>query len=236
MTKLALITGGAHPMGIGYASAKALLGRGFEVIVTGISAQEIALTPPLPGLSTVVMDVTQDESVNAVMAKLSRLDALVNCAGRGNRDEFDPKAFAVTIEVNLTGTLRVCAAAHALLARDGGAIVNIGSMYSIFGSAQVPGYAASKGGVVQLTKSLAVAWGKENIRVNAVAPGWIKTNMARVLWEDEAVAKPIADRTPMGRWGDPQELGDVIGFLCSPEARFVTGVLLPVDGGYSVEG
>jgi NAD(P)-dependent dehydrogenase (short-subunit alcohol dehydrogenase family) len=236
MSKLALITGGAHPMGIGYASAKALLKLGYEVIVTGISDAEIAQTPALPDLSTRVLDVTSDSSVASLIASLSRLDALVNCAGTANLGEFEVPGFQRTVDVNLVGTMRVSMAAYPLLARQGGAVVNIGSMYSIFGSTMAPGYAASKGGVVQLTKSFAASWGKDNIRVNAVAPGWIKTNMSRMMWEDEAMAAPITARTPMGRWGDAAELGDVIGFLCAPESRFVTGVLVPVDGGYSISG
>jgi NAD(P)-dependent dehydrogenase (short-subunit alcohol dehydrogenase family) len=236
VTKLALVTGGAHPMGIGYASARALVKLGFDVIVTGLSEAEVALTPKTPGISTAVLDVTSDPSVARLISKLPRLDALVNCAGTASLGEFEVAGFQRTVDVNLVGTMRICAASHPLLSREGGAIVNIGSMYSVFGSTMAPGYAASKGGVVQLTKSYAATWAKDGIRVNAVAPGWIKTNMSRMLWEDEAVAGPIAARTPMGRWGDPQELGDVIGFLCAPESRFVTGVLLPVDGGYCVSG
>lgn len=236
MSKIALVTGGGHPMGIGYASAQALLALGFEVIVTGISEAETSQTPLLPGLSTRVMDVTSDASVAATIAALTQLDALVNCAGTASMGEFEVAGFQRTVDVNLVGTMRVAMAAYPLLARQGGAVVNIGSMYSIFGSTMAPGYAASKGGVVQLTKSLAASWGKDNIRVNAVAPGWIKTNMSRMMWEDETMAAPIADRTPMRRWGDPRELGDVIGFLCAPESRFVTGTLIPVDGGYAISG
>lgn len=236
MAKLALVTGGAHPMGIGFASAKALVKIGYDVIVTGIDEAEIALTPAEPGIGTRVLDITSDDSIAALFGSLPRLDALVNCAGSANLSEFEVAGFARTVEINLTGNMRVATAAHPLLAREGGAIVNVGSMYSIFGSTMAPGYAASKGGVVALTRSLAASWAKDGIRVNAVAPGWIKTNMSRMLWEDEGYSAPITARTPMGRWGDPQELGDVIGFLCAPESRFVTGVLIPVDGGYAISG
>jgi NAD(P)-dependent dehydrogenase (short-subunit alcohol dehydrogenase family) len=236
LTQLALVTGGAHPMGIGFATAKSLVKLGYAVIVTGISDAEIALTPALPGVTARIMDVTDGASVAAVIADLPRLDALVNCAGTASMGEFEIAGFQRTIDVNLVGTMRVSMAAHPLLARQGGAVVNIGSMYSIFGSTIAPGYAASKGGVVQLTKSFAASWAKDGIRVNAVAPGWIKTGLSRMLWEDDTAAAPIAARTPMGRWGDPQELGDVIGFLCAPESRFVTGALIPVDGGYSIAG
>lgn len=234
--KKALVTGGAHALGIGYASAVSLAAEGYEVVVTGISQQEIDGTPRHDRISARVLNVRDEAAVNALLAEFDRLDALVNCAGMASRNEFDVEEFAKTIDVNLTGTLRVCNAARKLLAQRHGAIVNIGSMYSIFGSDGVPGYSASKGGVVQLTKSLARAWAKEGIRVNAVAPGWIKTGMARSLWEDEKAAAVVAERTPMGRWGEPSELGDVICFLCSDKARFVTGVLLPVDGGYCISG
>jgi NAD(P)-dependent dehydrogenase (short-subunit alcohol dehydrogenase family) len=236
MSKLALVTGAAHPMGIGFASAKALVKLGYEVIVTGYSAAETELTPATPGIRTAVLDVTNAESIAALVAELPQLDALVNCAGHATPYEFEIEQFSRTVEVNLTGTMRMSMAAHPLLARQGGAIVNIGSMYSIFGSTIAPGYAASKGGVVALTRSFAASWAKDNIRCNAVAPGWIKTNMSRMLWENPELAAPISERTPMGRWGDPQELGDVIGFLCSDASRFVTGVLIPVDGGYSISG
>ncbi len=236
MAKLALVTGGAHPMGIGFASARALTRLGYDVIVTGYSEAEIALTPTGAGIAARVLDVTDDVGVAALIADLPQLDALVNCAGHASYDEFALDAFARTIDVNLTGLMRVSMAAYPLLARQGGAVVNIASIYSIFGSAVAPAYTASKGGVAALTRSLAVNWAKDGIRVNAVAPGWIKTNMSRVMWEDEAQAAPIAARTPMGRWGEAQELGDVVGFLCAPESRFVTGTLIPVDGGYSVSG
>lgn len=236
MAKLALVTGGAHPMGIGFASAKALVKLGYEVIVTGYSAEETALTPQTPGISTHSLDVTSDASIAALIEGLPRLDALVNCAGQASYQEFELDQFERTVDVNLIGTMRMSMAAYPLLKVQGGAIVNIGSMYSIFGSTVAPGYAASKGGVVALTRSLAASWAADGIRCNAVAPGWIKTNMAKPMWDDPALADPISQRTPMGRWGEAQELGDVIGFLCAPESRFVTGVLLPVDGGYSISG
>lgn len=236
MTRLALVTGGAHPMGIGFAGAQALVRQGYDVVVTGYSEEEISGTPDAPGIRTAILDVTQDRSITALVASLPRLDALVNCAGHATPREFELPEFERTVDVNLTGSMRMCMAAHPLLAAQGGAIVNIASMYAIFGSTMAPGYAASKGGVVALTRSLAASWASDGIRVNAVAPGWVRTGMSRMLWEDPALADPIAARTPMRRWGEPAEVGDVVGFLCSPEARFVTGVLIPVDGGYSISG
>lgn len=236
MNKIALVTGGAHPMGIGFASARALVRQGYQVIVTGIDAAEIALTPLEQGITARVLDVTDADAVAALVSDLPRLDSLVNAAGRAIYGEFDLATFARTLDINLTGTMSMALAAHPLLARQGGAVVNIGSIYSTFGSAMIPGYAASKGGIAALTRSLAVAWAKDGIRVNAVAPGWIKTNMSRPMWEDDEASRPALQRTPMGRWGEASELGDVIGFLCAPESSFVTGVMIPVDGGYTISG
>jgi NAD(P)-dependent dehydrogenase (short-subunit alcohol dehydrogenase family) len=223
-------------MGIGFATAQSLAAAGYEVVVTGKSAAEIAQTPPADRVRAHMLDVCDSGAIRALLASFERLDALVNCAGTSSRDEFDPEEFARTVEVNLIGTMQVCTAAHELLARNRGAIVNIASMYATFGSPIVPGYASSKGGIVQLTKSLAAAWAQEGIRVNAIAPGWIRTGMARPLWEDSATAAAIAARTPMGRWGEPDECAGVVTFLCSHQARFVTGVTIPVDGGYLVSG
>jgi len=180
--------------------------------------------------------VRDDAAVTRLFASLDRLDVLVNCAGASDpAAEYTSEGFARTLDINLTGSMRCCTAARPLLAEAKGAIVNVASMYAIFGSAIAPAYSASKGGVVQLTKSLAVAWAPD-VRVNAVAPGWIRTGMARPVWEDPAWAGAISSRTPMGRFGEPAELAEPIRFLCSPAARFVTGVTLPVDGGYSCAG
>lgn len=231
--KIALVTGGAHPLGIGLAAARSLIRLGYEVTVTGFSQTEIDLTPQEDGISVALLDVADNAAVNALIGRFDRLDALVNCAGTANPGrEFSEEGFARTIDINLNGTMRCCIAAHPLLQRKGGAIVNVASMYATFGSAGVPAYSASKGGIMQLTKSLAVAWGKEGIRVNAISPGWIRTGMARSLWDNPDLSAPIIQRTPMGRWGEPEECGDVIGFLCSPAARFVTGQIIAVDGGY----
>jgi NAD(P)-dependent dehydrogenase (short-subunit alcohol dehydrogenase family) len=179
------------------------------------------------------LDVTSDDDVAACTANLSRLDALVNCAGMVLRDgqEFTIAGFQKVIDVNLTGTMRMCLGAKPLLDKQGGAIVNIASVWSFFGGPLVPAYTASKGGVAQLTKSLAVAWAPA-IRVNAVAPGWIETELTKATWQNPVRADAIVARTPFGRWGQPQDIGGAVAFLCSDAAGFITGTVLPVDGGY----
>jgi NAD(P)-dependent dehydrogenase (short-subunit alcohol dehydrogenase family) len=140
--------------------------------------------------------------------------------------------FAEVIDVNLTGTLRMCTAARPLLAKSKGCIVNTASVLSFFGGARVPGYSASKGGVAQLTKSLALAYAPEGIRVNAIAPGWVATPMTQALRDDPVRNAAIIARTPLGRWGEPDEIAGAAIFLCSPAAAFITGTILAVDGGY----
>jgi NAD(P)-dependent dehydrogenase (short-subunit alcohol dehydrogenase family) len=160
---------------------------------------------------------------------------LVNCAGIIKRsEEHDPEVFAQVLDINLTGTMRVCSAARPALKKTGGCIINTASMLSFFGGGLVPAYSASKGGIAQLTKSLAIAYAADGIRVNAVAPGWIATPLTQALQDDPLRSAPILARTPMGRWGTPEDVAGPVLFLASDSARFVTGVVLPVDGGYLI--
>lgn len=232
VSRKALITGGTG--GIGLALAHGFVEQGYAVTVTGATEAEVAATPVRAGLTVTALDVTRDDDVARVIGALPELDVLVNAAGiilRGGR-EYEIDGFERVIQVNLIGTMRVCLAAHPALAARRGAVLNLASMLSFVGGPQVPAYAASKGGIAQLTKSLAAAWAAEGIRVNALAPGWITTELTRPLQEDPTRSAALLAHTPMGRWGSPQDLVGAALFLCSEAAGFVTGVVLPVDGGY----
>jgi len=232
--KQVLITGGAR--GIGFGIAEAMLAAGYEVTVTGLTPDEVAAVPVREHLRAVPLDVTKDADVAACIARLDRLDALVNCAGIILRDgqEFTVAGFQKVIDVNLTGTMRLCVAAKSLLEKQGGAIVNTASVWSFFGGGLVPAYTASKGGVAQLTKALAVAWAPA-IRVNAIAPGWVETELTKAARQDAARSDAIIARTPFGRWGRADDIGGAVVFLCSEGAGFITGTVLPIDGGYTAK-
>jgi NAD(P)-dependent dehydrogenase (short-subunit alcohol dehydrogenase family) len=227
-----LVTGGTG--GIGQALASGFAAAGWAVTATGATEAEVMATPALPGVRVRAMDVTDDAQVQRVIADLPALEGVVNAAGIILRDgrEFEIESFRRVLEVNLVGTMRVCLAAHPRLKASRGAILNIASMLSFVGGPAVPGYAASKGGIAQLTKSLAAAWAADGIRVNALAPGWITTDLTRPLQDDPARSASLIARTPLGRWGSPDDLIGAARFLCSADANFVTGVVLPVDGGF----
>lgn len=229
-----LVTGGTS--GIGAGIARAFAAAGNRVLATGATAAEVAAAAAAdPAVEHRLLDVRDADAVAALLRAFDALDVVVNCAGVIRRGaEHDPAVFAEVLDINLVGTMRVCAAARPLLAARRGCIVNTASMLSFFGGGLVPGYSASKGGVAQLTKSLAIAYAAEGIRVNAIAPGWIATPLTQALQDDPARSAPILARTPLGRWGTPEDVAGPVLFLASDAARFVTGAVLPVDGGYLI--
>lgn len=224
---------GASKAGIGAAIARAFKAAGAQVAITGVEDQP---APEDRGVFTYhQLDVTDGDAIKALADQTPRLDILINGAAITSRgEEMDPAFFARVVDVNLHGTFRMAEAFHGALAQQGGSLINIASMYAQFGSPKNPAYGASKAAVVQLTKSLAIAWAPDNIRVNAIAPGFIVTAQSAKSRTDPAHVANVAARTPLGRWGQPDDLAGTVLFLASDAARFITGACIPVDGGYSI--
>lgn len=231
-----LVTGGSS--GIGAAIAQVFASNGDLVVATGATKEEVEraqVQSESTAISFQELDVRDGSAVQACIDEIDSLDVLVNCAGVIRRNaEHEPEVFADVIDINLNGSMRVCTAAREKLKQRKGCIINTASMLSFFGGGLVPGYSASKGGIAQLTKSLAIAYAPDGIRVNAVAPGWIATQLTQALQEDRTHSEAILSRTPLGRWGEPADVAGPVLFLASDAARFVTGVVLPVDGGYLI--
>jgi 2-deoxy-D-gluconate 3-dehydrogenase len=243
--RVALVTGGNAGIGLGI--AKGLAAAGAAVAIAGRRAEK-----NLEALKTIESfkvrtaafeaDVSSERSchslVERVAERFGRLDILVNNAGIAIRKQ--PETYTLAewnqvIETNLTGAFLCAQAAYLHMKRGGsGKIVNIGSMLSIFGASFTAPYAASKGGIVQLTKALACAWAKDNIQVNAILPGWIDTPLTQTARQEvPGLNERVLARTPAGRWGEPQDIAGVAVFLASSASDFVTGAAIPVDGGYS---
>ena len=231
-----LVIGGSS--GIGAAIAQAFATNGDHVIATGVTKEEVErawVQSEQNKISFQQLDVRDGNVVQDCIDEIDSLDVLVSCAGVIHRNaEHQPEVFADVIDINLNGSMRVCNVAREKLKQSKGCIINTASTLSFFGGGLVPGYSASKGGIAQLTKSLAIAYAPDGIRVNAVAPGWIATQFTQALQEDSQRSEAILSRTPLGRWGEPEDVVGPVLFLASNAACFVTGVVLPVDGGYLI--
>ena len=246
--RVAIVTGGNGGIGLGMARGLAQAGAAVVVAARNKAKSEAAVKE-LQALgakaAAVEVDVRREASCREVVQKavdrFGRLDILVNNAGTNIRkqpQEYSVDEWHTVLDTNLTSAFMCCQAAYPAMVRAGGGkIINIGSMMSIFGASFTAPYAASKGGMVQLTKALATAWAKDNIQVNAVLPGWIDTDLTRQARQQVAgLHERVLARTPAGRWGTPDDHAGLAVFLASPASDFVTGTAIPVDGGYSVQG
>jgi len=245
--KVAIVTGGNG--GIGLAIARGLASAGSKIVIAARNQAktdeakrkiEGEFAGPVMGLQ---VDVRQEQQIQAmvgqVVDKFGRIDILVNNAGLNIRKiphEYSAAEWDEVLEVNLRSAFLCSKAVYPAMKRAGsGKIINIGSMTSILGGAKLAPYGASKGGIVQLTRSLAVAWAPDNIQVNAILPGWINTDLTVQARRDmPGLEERVVARTPAGRWGEPDDIKGVALFLASRASDFVTGTALPVDGGFSI--
>jgi 2-deoxy-D-gluconate 3-dehydrogenase len=241
--RTALVTGGNG--GIGLGMAKGLAQAGAQLAIAGRDpAKNRAVAKELDAIA-IEVDVTDEGSCRAMVEQaakhLGRLDILVNNAGINIRkapQDYTLEEWHKVLDANLTSAFVASQAAYAhFLRREGGKIINVGSMMSLFGASFVAPYGASKGGLVQLTRALASAWAKDNIQVNAVLPGWIDTDLTRRARSDvPGLHDRVLARTPAGRWGSPEDMAGIAVFLGSSASDFVTGTAIPVDGGYAAQG
>ena len=234
-----LVTGGSS--GIGYGIATAFAVAGASVTITGTRDSADKYDIDLSAFAYRQLEVTDREAIQAVAAEFEVLDVLVNNAGAslpGGQDEWQPDVFDQSVHINLLSTYHLAHACHDALQASkqpgGASIIGIASLTSFFANEAVPGYGAAKAGLVQLTKTLGLSWAKQGIRANAIAAGMIETRMTEHMKDIPDYNEPILARTPMNRWGKPDDIAGVALFLASESASFITGQTLLVDGGYSL--
>lgn len=254
--QVALVTGGAS--GLGKAVAQALVQHGAHVLIGSRTKEKVdeAVTdlrratqtddadPAEPVVDGVSLDVTSDESVDAAvrhcMDEFGRLDILVNFAGviiKKPTFDLSVAEFRTVYESHVTGTYRCClAAGHLMREQHAGSIINCASISSFFGLTEVTAYASAKTAIIGLTRNLAVEWAKFGIRTNAIAPGFIPTELNRKFLEGTDRGRRIIESTPMARFGTAEEVAGAAVYLASPAGRFVNGITITVDGGYAACG
>ncbi|KAA8734734.1 SDR family oxidoreductase [Acinetobacter qingfengensis] len=227
--KTAVVTGGGT--GIGLATSLLLIEQGWHVIALGLQNEHVISDQ----YHFYEIDLCNLDQAKNILDQQDTIDALIHCAGIiKQKQEWEIPIFEKVIEINLNTAFAITTLLQDKLIQAKGSIIYIASMWSFFGSAQSPAYAASKAGIVALTRSLAVALGAKGVRVNAIAPGWIDTAMGANAKNDLERYHKIIERIPLGRWAQPTEIAQVIIFLLSAHASYIHGAILPVDGGYSI--
>jgi 2-deoxy-D-gluconate 3-dehydrogenase len=246
--RVAIVTGGNGGIGLGMArglaragAAVVLAARNVGKSTDAVKELEAAGARALMVKVDVRSEASCREMVQEAVDRFGRLDILVNNAGTNIRkrpEEYTVEEWHTVLDTNLTSAFMCAQAAYPHMVRAGGGkIINVGSMMSIFGAPFTAPYAASKGGMVQMTKAMATAWARDNIQVNAILPGWIDTELTRQARQQvPGLHDRVVARTPAGRWGSPDDHAGIAVFLASPASDFVTGTAIPVDGGYSVQG
>ncbi|HYM30462.1 MAG TPA: SDR family oxidoreductase [Candidatus Cybelea sp.] len=231
-----VVVGGSS--GIGNGIARAFRDAGAHVTATGTSANAGDYGEALRGITYHTLDITDAVATRAFAESVHACDVLVNSAASVayKRKEFEIETFSRIVALNLNGLMHCCTQFHGKLRAAKGCIINIASLAAYHATRGNPAYGASKGGVVQLTKTLAVAWARDGIRVNGIAPGYVETKLTRVSKDNPEIDAAILARTPMGRWGTPEDMAGAALFLASDLARFVTGQTIAVDGGLSLNG
>jgi 3-oxoacyl-[acyl-carrier protein] reductase len=227
--KTALVTGGSQ--GIGHATASLLHGMGADVTVTGTRQIFEDYPDPIAGVRYLQADLAHPEARASLAAQFPAIDILVNNAGGGRRNEYEQDAFEAVIDLNLNAVMDLSVRLFPALKASGGSVVNVGSLASFLSLKETPAYTASKAGLLGLTRALGDKWALDGVRVNLVAPGFIATRMTAPMRSDPEFEKRLLKSVPMRRWGRAEEVAEVILFLASPAASYITGQSIAIDGG-----